>query len=728
MRVLSYAFYLIFGCCLLGSACLFADADKLMRALLCVEELDRQDDIIPTTYNNFLQGGYWNMPSARMGMLGEIGAGVSSVPPYRSANLRLQILSHLEVTGNYRLFCGVPDPILSKHGFGDLSERGINIKWSLLNPEDTQYALPGIAIGLDDFTGTKSFRSEYIVATQVLPKYGLEISLGFGQKRLKGFFGGILWMPYTLIRHALTENAQKWLRPLCIGAEYDATNYRDPKCERHPKGRKISSRINFGCKYRLLDTIDLSLSYVRGEKIAFACDVVWNIGNCGEWVPKTQEPLPFTGPSCPDPCLQDYEIIEEAPGQGRLSAMKELEAIFKAQGFSLLRAHIEHCTVDERQMRLTVTNDRYYWEQDVQLRLQALVSGLEFSNIDAFIVEIEENGCSIQEYRWSQESIDRYVRGEICSSVLSCTSPLKEVSCPCGPVEFLFCAKRPRFEPFLDPKTLSLFGSANGKWKYALGISTGAQGYLIGDIFYSLSLGYFALSTIPTHSFCDCLNPSQLPNVQTNEILFVTKGKLTLDEAYVQKNFLWPKPGHFFRAAAGYFDVMYGGVVAEWLYFPVNSAWAVGLEGSYLRQRIPGQVRFTNRIRQCKNGEERFIKFPLYQLFLDVYYHWFSANVDAQVTFGRFLAGDVGARFALSHNYPSGFRVTVWYTPTNAHDRINGSTYFDTGIGFSMPLDLFYTYRSRKEWGSGLSPWLRDCGVRRFLGSPLYPTIRAARR
>lgn len=672
------------------------------------------------------------MPSARMGSLGELGAGVSSVPPYRSANLRLQILSHLEITGNYRLFRGISDPILSPFGYGDLSERGLNVKCSLINPEESHYTLPGIAIGFDDIAGTKSFRGQYIVATQVLPTYGLEVSLGFGQMRLKGLFGGLLWMPSALMRDYLSPTAYKWLKPLCIGAEYDATDYRNHEREPHPKGRKVSSRVNFGCKYRLWDAIDFSLSYVRGQKLAFALDVVWNIGTTGAWLVKTDDPLLFSGPSCSDPCerrafseteTEAISLYEEE----RLSAVKELEAIFKLQGFCLLKAQVEDSSC-LRTLRLVVTNDRYYWQYDAQVRLQALVSGLAFPQIDCFIVEIEENGCSVQEYRWSRENLARYQQGEMSDALLAYLSPMKEVSSSCGVIDCLFLAKRPRFAPFVDPKTVSLFGSAGGKWKYALGLSAGAQGYFPGDIFYSLSVGYFALSTIPINSCCDCLNPSQLPNVQTNEILFIKKGKLTLDEAFLQKSVNFQHGGHFFRTAAGYFDVMYGGVVAEWLYFPVGSAWAIGAECSYLRQRVPGEVRFTNRIRECKKGKEEWIKFPLYQLYVDVYYHWFSANVDAQVTFGRFLAGDVGARFAVSHCYPSGFRVTAWYTPTNARDCINGSIYYDTGIGFSMPLDLFYTCSSRKEWGTGLSPWLRDCGVRRYLGNPLYPTLRAARR
>src|SRR5262249_7842815 len=145
--------------------------------------------------NNFLQGGYINMPSARMGEEGEIGFGVSSVPPYRIYNARCQALHFLEVTGNYRVFTGVEDPVFGRFGFGDFSDKGANIKFGI-KPEDSDYEFPGFALGFDDLFGTRAFRSTYFVMTKVWRDLSLNASIGYGWDRIKGFYGGVEWMPF----------------------------------------------------------------------------------------------------------------------------------------------------------------------------------------------------------------------------------------------------------------------------------------------------------------------------------------------------------------------------------------------------------------------------------------------------------------------------------------------------------------------------------------------------
>src|SRR5258708_3319668 len=74
---------------------------SLMHDLVVVDYVNSYLDYrLPVIYNNFLQGGYFNMPSARMGPEGEIGLGYSSVPPYRNYNIRFQYFDRLELSGN----------------------------------------------------------------------------------------------------------------------------------------------------------------------------------------------------------------------------------------------------------------------------------------------------------------------------------------------------------------------------------------------------------------------------------------------------------------------------------------------------------------------------------------------------------------------------------------------------------------------------------------------------
>lgn len=682
-----------------------------MRDLMIVEEINRKlADRLPVTFNYAGQGGYFNMPSARMVEEGDFGFGYASVPPYKTFSGRFQLTPNLELTGTYRVFNGIPDPVLSPYGYGDYTDRGVNIRLSLLRPEDTGYLLPGIAVGWDDFTGTKAFQSRYFVLTKIWPTLDLETSLGFGEWRLKGAFGGALWMPW---RHSCFP----YLQPLALVAEYDAIDYRNPQCERHPKGRQLSSRINFGLKYQLGPFCELSAAWIRGKKLAFSISGHYNLGTTQGLLPKVDNPLPYCS------SLESLPLDEYQP---HYRFAQELAKEMRRRGFELLSAKLYDAD-SGRSLRLVIDNLRYYWEYEVREQLQGLLSTFLPPDIENIYVEIFEQGCSVQEYRFCGDFLEMLREREIGDYEFSILFPLREVSCIPGYPEILWNCRHNWFCPSLLPKTQFFFGSSTGKFKYAVGLSAGVDGYLPYDLYYRISTGYFIFSSLPSTNSYDRLNPSQLPNVNTDLICYLHRGRLTLDEFLLQKNKNFGC-GVFGRVSTGLFNQMYGGVDLELLWYPVNRCWAVGLDGAYLRKRKVTGIGFDSRVRKLEGTTPTYIRFPLYQYFADFYYNWYEARLDFKVSAGRFLAGDYGARFELSRNYESGLRLMIWYTGTNAHDRINGRIYHDMGLGFTMPLDMFYTCSSRKEWGNAISAWLRDCGVRIQAGERLYPSIKEARR
>ncbi|MBX9804671.1 MAG: YjbH domain-containing protein, partial [Alphaproteobacteria bacterium] len=85
-------------------------------------------------------------------------------------------------------------------------------------------------------------------------------------------------------------------------------------------------------------------------------------------------------------------------------------------------------------------------------------------------------------------------------------------------------------------------------------------------------------------------------------------------------------------------------------------------------------------------------------------------------------------RTEISRYFPSGLRLGFWYTYTNGHDIINNQTYYDKGIFFSVPLDIFYTRSTRTRWGYGMSAWLRDVGASAYSGTELYELINQERQ
>lgn len=711
----SLFFYLLFFALQQNALASPDTGNDLFNDMLIVDYWNRRiNDRMPVTYNYLLQGGYFNMPSARMGQDGELGAGYSLVPPYRSYNLRCQLMDRLEVSGNYRIFKGIKDPAFGRMGFGDFAEKGANLKLCLLHPEDSQYRLPGIAIGLEDFIGTRGFHSKYIVLTQVVLDRNLEMTLGYGADRIRGFFGGISWMPFRQSRFDL-------LQQLTLSAEYDATPYKDVEIEKHPKGRQKKSPINFGLKYRLWDFFDFSLSYVRGHTLAGSVSASYNLGTTKGIIAKVNNTLPYKAPVNTEPLgvLRPEDMLAQ-----------DLVYAMQNQGLELMKAELSFDECNDLLLTLHVINTKYRLEREVRNRLNHLLANLIPTNIDRVIVVMEWEGLPVQEYHYEMEYVWKYANREIGPFELEVLSPMREVSPSRAPA----LGQRTIFEKRMDlwnmeifPKTLSFFGNSRGKFKYGLGVSVGINGFLPQNYYYSIRLGYILWNNLGHQTGIDKLNPSKLPNVRTDIIRYLEREGVTVDEAYLQKNWNLGR-GWYTRLSGGYFEEEYGGIANEFLYYPVGSMWALGIEGAYLKKRTyGGRLGFTDKVRQLHGDKPFYRNFQPSQYFLNLYYEWQQAKIDFKLSAGKFLANDFGGRFELARYFPSGMKISIWYTLTNGHDKINGSIYHDKGFCISLPFDIFYTSSERSRWSYGMSAWLRDVGVIAETGEHLYDMIREQR-
>jgi hypothetical protein len=700
---------------LISSSCSAFSEDepsRLLDDLLVVGYWNqKQNERLPVTYNHFLQGGYFIMPSARMGEEGEVSSGYSRTPPYNNYNIRCQLLDRLECSLNYRVFTGVPDPVFGHLGFGDFSDKGLNVKFSLFSAEDSKYQLPGVAIGFDDFIGTQAFNAHYIVMTQVILKYNLEASLGYGRHRIRGFFGGISWMPFRNFQNPYAEE-------LSLTLEYDAIPYKDCKIERHPAGRIKKSPWNFGLKYRIWNSIDLSLSYIRGNAWALSASTYYNFGDTKGVVPKILDPLPYKAP------INNQEIGCFRPED---ALIRDLFYAFRKQGFELMQAWLTN-DGPEQILRIYVINQAYREELFIRNRLNALLAGLVPVNIDRVIVVIAAMEVPIQEYRYNMKYVRNFQCWEMGAYELNILTPIHEVTYP-NPYQskMLFKKENKLWNAVLLPKTHFLFGSSRGKFKYALGLSLCFNGFILNDVFYSVSFGYFIFSNLYDVNDVDRLNPSQLINVRTDIVNYYKQKSITLDEAYMQK-VVNMGDGCYARCGFGLFEPEYGGAVGEWLYYPVNSWWAVGIEGAVLKKRTPDSFGFTNQVRKLRHFHPTYVNFFGSQYFLNLYYDWKTISLRFKASAGKFLASDYGVRYEISRSFPSGFNIGFWYTQTNAHDYINGQRYQDKGFYVSLPLDIFYTKSSRVRWGYGMSAWLRDIGARAYTGPNLYHIINENRQ
>jgi len=684
-----------------------------MRDLLTVECIDKKlNERMPVSYNFFLNGGYFVMPSARMGCGGTFAVGYTDLPPYRISNFDVQVCDRLEVSINYRVFCGVEDPVLSRWGYGDFSDKGANVRFAVILPEDSGYMLPGVVIGWDDFLGTRGFEAKYLVATQVFPRYNTEISLGFGKDRLKGLFGGVLWMPFR-------NCGYKYLEGISLSAEYDATDYEDPVREPHPDGRVKNSPINYGLKYRLWNALDLSVAHIRGDALAASASINVNFGNSKGFVPKIDDPLLYKAPCNTEALglLRSEEVM-----------ISDFLYAFRDQGFLLLEGHLSRPNPNCKVLRLRVYNECYATECETRIHLTHVVAHLTPEDIDKVIVVIESEGFPVQQYCFSSEHLYRYRNCCLGEYEFSVLSPLCEASCPDITCERrIFCRSRSLWNVYLRPDYSTIFGSSRGKFKYTLGLAASIDGFLPGDLYYSGCLSYHFLSDIDKVGDIDQLNPSQIVNVNSDQISYQKSAPWHLQELYLQKS--WNVGcGCYCRLSGGYFQVNYGGVAAEFLCYPVCSPFAIGGEVALFKKRHYEGLGFTDKVRKLDGFTPSYHHFDFWHAMLDLYYNFRPACIDFKVSLGRFLAGDAGARVEVGRYFDSGLRLYIWSSWTNAQDVLNGQRYYDKGIGFSMPLDMFYTYSSRRRWGYSMAAWLRDIAIRPKTGRSLYPMVHELRQ
>ena len=174
-----------------------ADGSSLLNDLEIVRKVDEHlEDHLPLYYNSSLMVGYFNMPSARMNAAGTLAFGAGYVPPYNVYGVNFQVLDRVELSGNYVVYRGITEANFGKEGYGDDAERIGNVKLGVLTPDERYPDLPFISVGAIDLIGSKRFNSQYVVVTKPWLDAGFELSLGWGNGRMRGFFGGASWSPF----------------------------------------------------------------------------------------------------------------------------------------------------------------------------------------------------------------------------------------------------------------------------------------------------------------------------------------------------------------------------------------------------------------------------------------------------------------------------------------------------------------------------------------------------
>lgn len=199
---------------------------------------------------------------------------------------------------------------------------------------------------------------------------------------------------------------------------------------------------------------------------------------------------------------------------------------------------------------------------------------------------------------------------------------------------------------------------------------------------------------------------SNLPRVRSDIVQYLHQGRTAISR--LQADYVTGlMPNLYFRASAGLFESMYGGLGAELLYRPHDARWALGGDINWVKQRDFNQLL-------------DFRDYDVLTGHLSLYYDWPFYDVRTVLSAGRYLAGDYGATIDVSRRFKSGVRVGAFATLTDAGFEEFGEGSFDKAFYISLPLDLLLPVSGRQRATALFRPLTRDGGQRLSIGPRLF--------
>ena len=168
---------------------------------------------------------------------------------------------------------------------------------------------------------------------------------------------------------------------------------------------------------------------------------------------------------------------------------------------------------------------------------------------------------------------------------------------------------------------------------------------------------------------------------------------------------------HFVSAYAGYLETMFAGAGGEYLWRPTNSKIAVGAD--------------INRVRQRQfNVWTSMQNYAVTTGHLTTYWDTGVEDILVKVSYGKYLAGDVGGTLDLSRVFQNGVKVGAYATRTNVDYAQFGEGSFDKGVYVSIPFDAFFARHSDSSANLLFSPLIRDGGAMLMRKYKLYDMTR----
>lgn len=645
------------------------------------------------TANDWGGAGLLQSPTARMRVTGHGSMTLARAYPYSQVNFFLQPLDWMEFGFRYTSISNrLYGPAIA--GNQAYKDKSIDVKFGLL---DESAYLPQVALGLRDLTGTGFFSGEYLVANKRSGAFDWSLGMGWGhvggrgnlsnplvgisqsfetRKQDVGMGGNFAVSSYFRGPSALFGGVQyqsHW-EPLILKLEYDGNDY-----QHEPLNNNLrqDSPWNVGAVYRAGPSVDVMLGFERGNTLTLAITLQTDLKKLA--MPKLDDPA-------------RVPVTEYRPLRSAVSEVTSQD-LAKQAGWSVR-------SIEQRGNELRVSVDdaeAVYWRERLD-RANAVLHRDAPGEIDRFNIVQRQRGIDLVEHQVDREAWVWQQTQPLPPSVQRDTVVTRPVepTKPAGePTRPLYRGERSMFEAESGVGLRYNLGGPDSFILYQIYAEERAKLRLSDDTWLQGSL---QLGLLDNYDKFKYTAPSNLPRVRTYMREYLTTSRVTMPNLQLTHAGKLTE-NQYFSVYAGYLESMYVGIGAEWLYRSLGSPVALGIDVNRVRQRDFKQD-FALRDYQIETGHAT--------LYWDTGWNDVLANLSA----GRYLAGDTGVTVELSRVFQNGVRFGGYFTKTNVSAQQFGEGSFDKAIYVSIPFDAMLTKSTAKIGHFIWKPLIRDGGAK----------------
>ena len=665
------------------------------------------------TQDDFGGVGLMQTPTARMADPGEINFVMSRVQPYTFINVSAQPFSWLEASARYtdvsnRFYGpnGLPDP--NAHG-QSYKDKSIDAKIRLRR--ETHY-LPAMAVGIRDLAGTGLFSSEYVVVSKRAGPVDFSLGLAWGNLGARGDLPNPLgWIDNSFNHRPPTGPASAgkfsiskyfhgrtalfggveyqtplpWLR---LKVELDGNNYQHEGLNNNQVQR---SPVNLGAMFRVNRHVDVTLGYERGNTVMASLSLHDNLAQ------RIESAKPLDPP--PEPAGREAVIDPVNPAPHVSPATIDWVAVSKILEDN---AGIKVTHIAQRGSELLVYGEqkRYFYASEGLGRAARLLDNRLDGSIDWITVVSENHGLPVVESSVHRQRFVDLLNHDIDMPTLrrsveqDPTAPQQEHVLYTKPLKKLDLGLSPGFDASL--------GGVNAPILYQVTADGSATYHFNRNLWLDGKVDVRLLDDYQHYTY-DA--PSKLPRVRTDVRKYLEGSKVTMPNFQLTGT-RQLDTDLYGMAYAGMLESMFGGVGGEVLYRPLGEHWAIGADANWVQQRGFKQD-FSFRHYRIATGQAT--------LYVDTGFE----GLHAEVSVGRYLAGDWGTTVDVSHHFDNGVRMGAYATLTTAGNAY-GEGSFDKGVYVSVPIDLFAPFSRNHRASLHYQPLLRDGGARLNKSYRLY--------